>query len=85
MKNRTNVLFEEHEAGVYSREKNLDLIIEFDKMYIRNCKRTGKVLTNAQNTAMFISGSITRLIHFPVTHHADSLKRISEILIYTSP
>ena len=72
------VLFEESEAGIDSRNRNIKLIIEFEKAYLLNCKKAGYVLTNTQNTKIFLSGVITRLIHSPVTHHAGSLKRISE-------
>ena len=70
-------MFEEDPACFYSRERNNQIKEEFDEVFCANCERNGQDLTNSQNTAMFLSGSVTRLIWPPKTHHAAHLKRIS--------
>lgn len=72
-----DVVFEEDEASIDSRERNQKLLQEFEDLYILNCKRTGKKLTSCQNTSIFVSGAVTRLLIPPRTHHADCLKRVS--------
>jgi len=69
--------FEEDPACFYSRERNNNLITEFNRIYKENCKRNGIELSNVQNTGMFLSGSVTRLIWPPKTHHAENLRRVS--------
>lgn len=70
--------FEEDEASIDSRERNKQLKQDFEELYIHNCERSGKKLTCVQNTTIFVSGNITRLLLPPRTHYADCLKRISE-------
>ena len=76
LRRHNQVDFEEHEAGIESRERNKVLIQEFDCLYNRNCERVGKKLTNVQNTALFVSGTLTRLLMPPRTHHADCLRNV---------
>lgn len=77
LKRHNQVEFEEHEAGIESREKNKQLVKEFKDIYDANCERAGRKLTHVQNTALFVSGTMTRLLLPPRTHHADCLKRVS--------
>lgn len=69
--------FEEDMSVIDSRERNKQLLQDFENIYNANCKISGRKLTNVQNTAIFISGNITRLLLPPRTHYADCLKRIS--------
>lgn len=69
--------FEEDLSGIDSRERNKQLVKDFNELYIANCKRSGYKLTSVQNTAIFVSGNLTRLLLPPRTHHADCLKRVS--------
>jgi len=78
LKRRNRVDFEEHEAGIESMEKNRAIVQEFDEIYKHNCERAGKKLTPSQNTALFIDGTLTRLLVPPRTHYADCLRRIGQ-------
>jgi len=77
LKRHNVVEFEEHPAGEESRERQQKLIAEFEAIYQLNCSNSNKKLTNSQNTALFIAGSMTRLLLPPRTHHADCVKRVS--------
>ena len=72
--------FEEDMSYTESKTRNEKLKSEFEKMYKMNCSRSGKVLSNLENSKMFMSGSITRLLLPPRTHYADCLKRVSNDL-----
>ena len=74
---RHNPDFEEDLAVTESRFRNFELQQEFDEMYKLNCQISGKKLSCVENSKMFMSGSITRLLIPPRTHYADCLKRIS--------
>lgn len=69
--------FEEDLASIESRERNKELKKEFEEVYKTNCKISGRKLSTKQNTQIFVSGTITRLLLPPRTHHSDCLKRIS--------
>lgn len=67
---------EDDPAAEDSRAKNLALIAEFERVYNANCKRNNRQLTCVQNTALFVNGTITRLIYPPRTHYADCIRRV---------
>ena len=77
LRRHNQVDFEEDLAGIDSRIRNKELVQEFDCLYNQNCERAGRKLTPVQNTALFVSGTMTRLLLPPRTHHADCLKRVS--------
>lgn len=83
MKIFPDVIFEENESSVESRERNISLRAEFQRIFESNCLKTGRKLTHVENTRIFTAGSITRLLLPPRTHHADLCKRISENLYVT--
>lgn len=64
-------------ASEESFNNHMELIKSFREIYEKNCNTNKKTLTSSQNTAIFLSGSLTRLIYPPRTHHADNVKRIS--------
>lgn len=70
--------FEEHPVSEESRNKNIALIAEFEEQFCLNCQKQNRYLTNVQNTALFVAGSITRLLWPPRTHYADYIKRVSQ-------
>lgn len=76
MKRHNVVEFEEHPAGEDSRNRQKELIADFEEIYQQNCKNSNRKLTNTQNTALFIAGTMTRLLLPPRTHHADCVKRV---------
>lgn len=78
LKHKVSDNFEEDESGIESRERNKALIQEFDIIYRLNCQRSGRSLTCVENTKIFMSGNITRLLLPPRTHHSDCLRRVSE-------
>lgn len=60
-----------------STQRQKELIDSFNELYKMNCHRAGKKLSCVENTKMFMSGSITRLLIPPRTHYADCLRRVS--------
>jgi len=76
LKRHNNADFEEDLAGIESRIRNKQLVEKFDELYNANCERAGKKLTNIQNTALFVDGSLTRLLMPPRTHYADCLRKV---------
>ena len=72
----TNNFIEDDPAAEESRVKNQALIAEFEAVYVANCKRNNRQLTNSQNTALFVNGTITRLIYPPRTHYSDCIRRV---------
>ena len=72
----TRRYIEDDPAAEESRVKNQELIEEFHKIYVINCRKNNRQLTHSQNTSLFVNRSLTRLIYPPRTHYADCIRRV---------